>query len=356
MPAELVWQGTFLELSKTVNKFIAAILFLFQFLASTSFAEALRLFEWSPGKTIAPLILPVRASETPEIAAQRYLQELSKNPDLMELFQGQLPDVRLQGFKPLNDYRRESRALMIANLPKDFTMNSQRVSNFKSIFKKGGQQSYILPINANLGLSLSETRDLFVQIAERFPLLVAMGGDDVEPALYKKENIRSRNTIPARDNFESQLIKSYVAQEKGFLLGVCRGSQLTSVALGYSLIQDVPAQIGEKVAHGNDWHNVEILKTKNNLLNGLLSDGSSKLYVNSLHHQSVIYKDGGPLEIAARSHDGVTEATEFKNGRGLLLQFHPELMNNLLGYKILWQVLQQKNRVMPGSCSKVLAL
>lgn len=331
-----------------------------QLIASVSFAEDLRLFEWSPGNTLAPLILPVRATETPEQAAQRYLNGLSKNSDLMELFQGQLPDISLQGFKPLSDETRESRALMIANLPKDYTRNSQRVSNFKTIFQKGGQKSFILPINANLGLSLNETRDLFRMIAEHFPLLVAMGGDDVTPDLYKKENIHSRNTIPARDNFEVQLIKSYVAQEKGFLLGVCRGSQLSSVALGYSLIQDVPTQVGDKVAHGNDWHDIEVVKTKNNLLGSLLTEhspgGSAKLYVNSLHHQSVIFKEGGPLEIAARAHDGVTEATEFKNGRGLLLQFHPELMNNLLGQKILWNVLQQKNRVMPGRCAKIFSL
>lgn len=325
-------------------------------MASISLAEELRLYEWSPGKSLAPLILPVRASETPEQAAQRYLNELSRNADLMELFQGRLPEVSLQGFKPLSDNTRESRALLIANLPKDYTKESQRVQNFKEIFKQGRQQSYILPINANLGLTLNETRDLFKMIAEKFPLLVAMGGEDVDPQFYKKENIHARNTIPARDKFEIQLIKSYVAQEKGFLLGVCRGSQITSVALGYPLIQDVPTQVGHHVAHGNDWHDVEIVKTKNNLLGSLLTEGSSKLFVNSLHHQSVIFKEGGPLEIAAKAHDGVTEATEFKNGRGLLLQFHPELMNNKLGQRILWKVMQQKNRVMPGICSKIFAL
>ncbi|KYG61015.1 glutamine amidotransferase [Bdellovibrio bacteriovorus] len=320
--------------------------------ASAAAAENLRLFEWHVSEAMAPLILPVRQSETPEQAAQRYLNNLGKNPELMELFEGRLPALPMSGFKKLSQDDRENRALLIANLPKDYTRNSLRVQNFKRIFQQSRQASYILPINANLGLSQEETRELFKQIAEKFPLMVAMGGDDVDTHLYKKENFHSRNTIPARDQFEVALIKSYVAQEKGFLLGVCRGSQITSVALGYQLIQDIPFHIGDKVAHGNDWHPIEVVETKYNLLKPF-ADRNMKMTVNSLHHQSVIFKEGGMLQIAARSHDGITEATEFKNGRGMLLQFHPELMNNELGSKILWTLVQQKNRVMPARCSKI---
>ncbi|WII71615.1 gamma-glutamyl-gamma-aminobutyrate hydrolase family protein [Bdellovibrio sp. 22V] len=329
---------------------------LLSFFTSVAFAatDSIRLYEWNPGNTLAPLILPVRGNETPEMAANRYLKELNKNSDLMELFEGRTPDIRLQGFKPLQDGNREARALLIANLPKDYTKNSQRVVNFKKIFQQAKHQSYILPINANLGLSAKESRDLFKQIGEKFPFLVAMGGDDVHTQLYKQENFHARNTIPARDQFEIELIKSYVAQEKGFLFGVCRGSQISSVALGYRLIQDVPFHVGNDVAHANDWHDIDVKDTKHGLLKSL-TDGTGKLYVNSLHHQSVVYTEGGPLQIAARSHDGVTEATEFKNGRGLLLQFHPELMNNQLGSKILWRVIQQKNVVMPRRCSQIFS-
>lgn len=317
--------------------------------------NTVHLFEWNPGTTLAPLILPVRSSETPEQAAKRYLQELNRNPELLELFEGRLPDIPLRGFKPLDQSTREKRALMIANLPKDYSQKSQRIVNFKKIFTKAGHSSYILPINANLGLTQNETRELFGQISEKFPFMIAMGGDDVDPQLYKKENFHSRNITPARDQFEISLIKAYVSREKGFLLGICRGSQIASVALGYKLIQDVPFHIGSQVQHGNDWHDIELRETENNILKAL-ADPHGKLFVNSLHHQSVIFKDGGPLQIAARSHDGVTEATEFKNGRGLLLQFHPEFMNNDLGSKILWKVVQQKNRVMPQRCSRVFSL
>lgn len=315
-------------------------------------ADLVRLYVWNPGTTLAPLILPVKNDEPPEKAAQRYLSELSRNPELMELFQGRSPYLPLQNFKALSDEKRESSALLIANNPRDFTKDSPRITNFKKIFSQGGQTSYILPLNANLGLSKSETQDLHKQISEKFPFLVAMGGDDVDPRFYKQENFHARNTIPVRDAFEISLIKSYVTKAKGFLLGICRGSQITSVALGYQLIQDVPFHIGDKVAHANDWHDIKLQETTHKILKSS-ADKNSTMHVNSLHHQSVIFKEGGILEIAARGQDGVTEATEFKNGRGLLLQFHPELMNNFLGSQILQNVIQQKNRVMPLRCSQI---
>jgi putative glutamine amidotransferase len=316
-------------------------------------AAEVTLYQWLPtGHWAAPFILPVKNGETPEAAAERYLSNLEKHPDLMELFQGKRPEMLARNLTPL-DEAREKRALLIANLPKDYGMNSQRVNNFKRIFKEAGHVSYLLPINANLGLNLEETRSLHRKIAEAFPMMVAMGGDDVDPAQYGKENYHARNVIPTRDQFEISLIKNYVASEKGFFLGVCRGSQIASVALGYKLLQDVPIQVGPELPHGNDWHEIELKKTTNGILASLLPEGSNKMTVNSLHHQAVQFKPGGPLELAASAPDGVTEATEFKNGRGILLQFHPELMDNELGSKILWKILQQKSKVMVHSCSKV---
>lgn len=314
--------------------------------------EALRLYQWNPGNTLAPLILPVRTSEAPQDAAQRYLRELSKNADLMELFLGRTPDLSLQGFKPLSAEDREQRALLIANLPKDLTLNSERVQNFKNIFSEAKHQSYILLPAADLGLSRGEIKELHQQIAFKFPLLVALGGEDVTPAAYGAEDFHARNTVPRRDQFELDLIRSYVKHEKGFLFGVCRGSQISAVALGYRLIQDLPFHKGTQVEHGNSWHPIKVLNTKNNLLKSI-AGGRNQLTVNSLHHQAVQYHAGGPLEVAARSQDGTVEATELKNGRGLLLQYHPELMGNALGTHIIHSVLRYKNKVAPLMCNKI---
>lgn len=318
-------------------------------------AANINLYVWDSGETIVPLIIPVRETETPEQAAERYLHEISKSTELLELFEGRLPHLPKQGFTlfskfPENHYAKNT--LLIANLPKDFTKNTLRVQNFTKIFSQAQQKSFILPINANLGLSHTETKDFFNLVQQNFSMLVAMGGEDVDPQFYKKENYHSRNTIPIRDQFEIQLIKSYTKSQTGFLLGVCRGSQITAVALGYSLIQDIPFHREDSISHSDSWHDIQLKPTTHNILSSLSS--SYKIHVNSLHHQSVIYKPGGPLEIAATAEDGITEATEFKNGKGLLLQFHPELMGNQLGTQILNQIVQQKNKILSPSCRHIL--
>lgn len=338
-----------------MNKLQAFIFSILVFTAQSIFAAKIELYVWNPGETLAPMIIPVRDSEKPESAAKRYLYELSKNTDLMELFEGRLPHLSFSGFTALKEDTTsnfDKNTLLIANLPKDYTKNTLRVENFTKIFNEAHQKTFILPINANLGLSRNETKDFFQQLHQNFSMLVAMGGEDVDPTLYKQDNFHSRNTVTARDQFEIQLIKSYTEAQKGFLLGVCRGSQISAVALGYSLIQDLPFQKGETVHHSETWHDIQFKPTTHKILTSLV--GGKKIHVNSLHHQAVVYKPGGPLEIAATSIDGVTEATEFKNGHGLLLQFHPELMNNELGKNILYHVVRQKNKVSTPSCRHVL--
>lgn len=312
--------------------------------------QAVSLYVWNTPETLAPLIIAVRDGESPQAAARRYMDSAHQNPDLQALFKGEKLALSTADLRPLTGDR-ETRALLMANLPKDYTRDSLRVENFQKLFAESHHKSYILPIYAEIGLSEAEVTKFNDLIAEKFPLLVAMGGDDVDPRLYRENNTFSRNIIPARDTAEMSRIQSYVQKAKGFLLGICRGSQISSVALGYKMHQDVPTSIREHIPHANDWHDIHLKKTTHNILGSLSRDG--KLYVNSLHHQAVIFQEGGPLEIAAISPDGVTEATEFKNGKGLLLQFHPELMDNELGSRILKKAVQQKIKVVPRSCSKL---
>ncbi|MFS4460197.1 gamma-glutamyl-gamma-aminobutyrate hydrolase family protein [Bdellovibrio sp. HCB2-146] len=319
-----------------------------------SFAKAdasIRLYEWHAQQTLIPLIIPVRSSETPEQAAQRYLLNMERSADLMELFEGRTPDLTLSEFKPLSGDS-TSRTLIMANAPKDYTKNSQRLENFAGSFTRNGQKSFLLPIMANLGLSNSETRVLFNHIVNEFPMLVHLGGDDVDPSTYKKENFHAKNTIPARDRFEIALIKAYTSAEKGFLFAVCRGAQITSVALGYKLIQDIPFHIKGAIEHANNWHSMTLLKTKNNLLGDALSYFKT-IKINSIHHQAIIFKEGGPLELAGVGPDGITEALEGKNGRILLTQYHPELMDTPQGDAVLNKVVKQTRKLFrAGLCAQ----
>lgn len=318
-----------------------------------SFAKAddtIRLFEWHAPQTLIPLIIPVRANETPEQAAERYLLNMERSPDLMELFEGRTPNLSGSEFKPLSG-ENTNRTLIMANAPRDYTKNSQRLENFARSFTRNGQKNFLLPIMANLGLSQGETRALFNQVINEFPMMVHLGGDDVDPSTYKKENFHARDTIPARDRFEIALIKAYTSAEKGFLFAVCRGAQITSIALGYKLIQDIPFHIKGAIQHANSWHPMSLLKTTHNLLGDALSY-FKVITVNSIHHQAIVYKEGGPLELAGVGPDGITEALEGKNGRILLTQYHPELMDTPQGDAVLNKVVKQTRKLFrAGQCS-----
>lgn len=336
---------------KWLPSIFTALIFLFMPSAKAA-DSSIRFYEWHTPQTIRPILLPVKASETPEQAAARYLRELERQPELMELFEGRTPDLSQGEFKPFGKSEGlHSRALIMANSPKDYTKNSTRLENFSKEFAELGTNSYILPINANLGLTKNETRELFKKIADEFPLLVLLGGDDVATRFYKAKDFFARNTIAFRDQFEIALIRAYVAADKGFIFGVCRGAQITAVALGYKLVQDIPFHIKNAIAHANDMHPVELFKTTAGILAASFS-GFKDLIVNSLHHQFILFHEGGPLEVAARGEDGINEAFESKNGRIFLTQWHPELMLGLLGKAILKQVIVQKNKAFALRCQQ----
>ena len=74
---------------------------------------------------------------------------------------------------------------------------------------------------------------------------VVPGGGDVEPELYGQRRLPECGpTEPyLRDAFEMALVPLVVAADKP-LLGICRGNQVLNVALGGTLWQDLPSQLG----------------------------------------------------------------------------------------------------------------
>lgn len=159
--------------------------------------------------------------------------------------------------------------------------------------------------------------------------LVMTGGEDVNPLKYYGEEPHPRmgEIAPERDAFDYILIQ--MAVKKGIpVLGICRGMQMLNVALGGSLIQDIPSQVkGSMVDHRQEapsscaTHSITI--EKGSLLHNILKKDVTA--VNSFHHQAV--KKAAPsLKVTAVAKDGVVEAIEGKenNMRVLGLQFHPE--------------------------------
>lgn len=161
------------------------------------------------------------------------------------------------------------------------------------------------------------------EVVEGLDGVLFIGGWDVEPDLYGE--LRLPECGPAsriKDLYEIELFR--LARKKGLpILAICRGIQVVNVAMGGTLVQDLPSAIGrvhQQEKGDTYWHDVEIVPDTG--LFGMM--GVSVMATNSYHHQSVKDLAEG-LRVTARSRDGVIEAVEGTDGPYLAaVQWHPE--------------------------------
>lgn len=150
--------------------------------------------------------------------------------------------------------------------------------------------------------------------------LLLPGGTDVSPARYGQENTASRNIDLDRDRDELQLIDLFLRLERP-ILGICRGHQILNIALGGTLIQDLP----DDSHHQREDKIDRVHKVKT--LHPFLSDLYGESFVsNSAHHQAVDRLADG-LQLTCTGEDGVVEGFIHENGRIIGVQFHPERMS-----------------------------
>jgi len=122
-----------------------------------------------------------------------------------------------------------------------------------------------------------------------------------------------------------------VFRQKKPLLAICRGHQLLNIALGGTLVVDIPTEVPGALSHGrmdkrsDVVHEVQL--TRESLLSKIT--GKRTLGVNSTHHQAV-GRVAELLQVTGSSDDGVVESMELKPEASRLLpfllatQFHPE--------------------------------
>ena len=189
----------------------------------------------------------------------------------------------------------------------------------KAIIEAGG-----LPVMLNV------TRD-DAQIAEYAELVDGVlfsGGDDVDPAVYGEEQIWGcGGIVPVRDEFEIKLLRTLLEKhpEKP-ILGICRGTQVLNVAMGGTLYQDLKSQVEGCIRHQQQqlsrYGSHAAMIDEHSKLHEIY--GSTKVMVNSFHHQAV--KDiGKELIITARASDGVVEGFEKPDHPYFVaVQWHPE--------------------------------
>lgn len=165
------------------------------------------------------------------------------------------------------------------------------------------------------------------RIIDAVDALLLTGGEDVDPARYDQPPHPTVDRVnPERDATEIALVLA--AQRRALpTLAICRGIQLLNVALGGSLVQDIPSQRPGALAHDPEGprdarvHEVQI--EPGSRLATLL--GARSLRVNSMHHQAVDEVADG-LRATAWAADGLIEGVEWATPEWWLVgvQWHPE--------------------------------
>jgi len=122
--------------------------------------------------------------------------------------------------------------------------------------------------------------------------LLLAGGDDIHPKNWDpNEPLHPTASVDEeRDSLEIPLVRK--AWELNIpIFGICRGEQTLNVALGGSLIQDIPAMCGcepEIHRHGDsqvpDLHHSVRIDAESHLGKIL---GQPQIHVNSRHHQAI---------------------------------------------------------------------
>jgi putative glutamine amidotransferase len=154
--------------------------------------------------------------------------------------------------------------------------------------------------------------------------LLLPGGPDVDPLRYGQD--LDPSTEPDTESDQIEFALAEWALDKGVpLLAICRGVQVLNVALGGTLIQDLPQHAPSP--------DPEQPRSRDEVAHTLRLDPSSRLrqivgadeiQVNSMHHQGIDRLASG-LVASAWAPDGLVEGVEVTGQRFVIgIQYHPE--------------------------------
>jgi len=172
--------------------------------------------------------------------------------------------------------------------------------------------------------ALSDDEDI-LSILATLDGLVLTGGDDIDPQVYGQAAHPSTSPIsPERQHSDLRLIELAMVMEVP-ILGICMGCQLINVALGGTLLQDIPSQAPSQVPHGPSVYNAKTMH-RVNVVDGTRLRTIVKaetILTDSSHHQAVAELGRG-LVVSARAEDETIEAIELPGPWVLGVQWHPE--------------------------------
>ncbi len=161
--------------------------------------------------------------------------------------------------------------------------------------------------------------------------LLVQAGSDVAPPSYGQQPLKPEWEGDAvRDAYEIELILESLERRLP-VFGVCRGHQVLNVALGGSLVQDIPRQLPDAIVHRDpdvyERHGHQVRLLEGGRLRELY--GVESGWVNSVHHQAIDALAPGLVVEARCEPDGLIEAVRLRaDSFACGVQWHPEFQRS----------------------------
>ena len=184
----------------------------------------------------------------------------------------------------------------------------------RAVLAAGGAPSILPPV---------ATPELAAALLDGLDALVLSGGADIAPRHYRTPPHPKLGPVEAERDAAELALFAEAARRELPVLAICRGLQLVNVALGGTLWQDLPSEVG---AHPQSGPRTERIHAIEAAAGSRLAEalGTTACAVNSFHHQAIRELAPG-LRATAHAADGIIEGIEGHGDQWLLgVQWHPE--------------------------------
>ncbi len=169
-----------------------------------------------------------------------------------------------------------------------------------------------------LVLPIVNDNNIILEQVKSIDALILSGGGDINPTLYRKDNLDSISIDDLRDAYELKLLECALKLNKP-ILGICRGLQMINVYFNGTLLQHIDNH-NQNFTPDLGAHEIKV--RGESWLEECLG---KEIRVNSFHHQ-VIDMLGDDIIVDAISNDGYIEAISIPEKHVYAVQFHPEMM------------------------------
>lgn len=192
---------------------------------------------------------------------------------------------------------------------------------YQSVLQAGGIPFIIPPF---------EQTDNLKDVLDRIDGLIFSGGGDINPLLLNEQPVKELHSVCHVRDVQELLLARLAADRQIPMLGICKGIQIISAALGGELYQDIYTQMqeGTRIKHSQELDRKYPSHTVNIVADSILHTlfRAETIAVNSFHHQAVKTPPPG-FRVSAMSEDGVIEAIESSEYKSVIgVQWHPECL------------------------------